>query len=120
MPKAVPKLVSEMYWNFLREGDYGGIVAQEGHDRTERCDTGQVEQGLHQRLKQLLHQRYDTELHEQTPYGTGYDTYSHEVEYGVEQQVVARVHNRVQHIGHPHFLTYEPENAKYYQQTDTA
>ena len=94
----------------LREGDDGGIVAQEGHHGTKRCHAGQIEERLHERLEEFFEQVDHAELHEEFAEGAGEHADAHEVEHGVEQQVVGRIHDGVEHVGNTHLHGDTAEN----------
>ena len=86
----------------LGKGDNGGVIAQEGEHRTQRCHTGEVEQGLHQGTEGLLEQLNDAKLDKEAPDSARDDTDGHQEEAGVQQQVMGSVHDSVEHVGSAH------------------
>ncbi len=82
--------------------DDGGVVGEERHHGAQRRHARQVEDRSHQRSQRAFEQRNHAELHEHPAYGAGYHADAHQIEYGVEQQVVRRAHDGVEHVGHTH------------------
>ncbi len=96
----------------LREGDDGGVVAQECHGGSEGSHAWQIEERAHQRAEYVFKQFDHSELHKQTAYGAGDHTDAHKVEHGVEQQVMGGVHDSVEHVGEAHDRPYIPEQGE--------
>ena len=86
----------------LTEGNDCRIVTEESEYRRQRSHTGHIEHGAHDGTQKALQQVHHSELHENLAQSTGYHAHAHQVEHGVEQQVVCRVHNGVEHVGKSH------------------
>ena len=86
----------------VRKRDDGGVVGEERHHGAQRRHARQIEDRSHQRSQRAFEQRNHAELHEHPAYGAGYHADAHQIEYGVEQQVVRRAHDSVEHVGHTH------------------
>ena len=56
--------------------------------------------------KEALKQIYNTKLHKYLSKRSGNDTHAHQIEYCVQQQVVCRVHDSVEHVGKSHHITH--------------
>ena len=95
----------------LSQRDNRGVVRQEGHDSTQRCHARKVEQRLHQGAQDALQEAHNTKLHEDTAKSTSDNADGHEVEDGIEQQVVCRLHNGIKHIRKTHDRAYRAEDA---------
>lgn len=86
----------------VRKRDDGGVVGEERHHGAQRRHARQIEDRSHQRSQRSFEQRNHAELYEHPAYGAGYHADAHKIEYGVEQQVVRRAHDGVEHVGHTH------------------
>ena len=89
----------------LGQGDDGRVVAQESHDAAQGCHAGQVIQGFHEGTQHAFQQFYHTEFRHQFGQGAREDGDAHEVEYGIQQQVVGRVHHGLEHIAAAHLFS---------------
>ena len=102
----------------LAERDDGRVVGQEGHDGTQGGNAGKVEKRLHQRTQHLLEQSDHAEFCHQLGQSSGEDGDTHQVEHGIQQQVVRRVHHGLEHVSSAHSGTEEPEHDYQYGQED--
>ena len=93
----------------LCQRDDGGIVTKEGEDASECRHARQVVKGLHQGPEDTLEHIHDMELHEQTAQGSAQYRDTHNIEYGLEQEVIGGLHNRIEHIGQTHDMPYIAE-----------
>ena len=104
----------------FRERDDGGVVREERQHGTQRGHARQVEQRFHQRTQQLLEQINHAKFHENLADGTREHADGHQVEAGVEQQVVGRVHHGVEHRRCAHFPAQKREQANHDGDADNA
>ena len=86
----------------LRERDDGGVVAEECEHRSQRCHSGEIEERCHDGTEDALYHVHHAKLHENLSQGSGDDADTHEVQDGVEQQIVGGSHDGVQHVGKTH------------------
>ena len=96
----------------MSQGDNGRVVAKKSHYCSQSGHTRQVVKRLHQRTQQVLQQTHHTKLGEQLTDGSHQHTDGHDVEYGLKQQVVGRLHEGVQHLGQRHLIGQEPEEGE--------
>ena len=90
----------------LAEGYDGRIVAQECEHCCQRGHARHVEYWAHNGTEQALKEVHYAKLNEYLAQGSGDDAHAHEVKYGVEQEVVCRVHDGVEHVGESHNITH--------------
>ena len=102
----------------VSQGDDGGVVAQEGHDGTQGGHTRQVVEGLHQGTEQIFQQTHHAKLGEQLADGSHKNADGHDVEHGLQQQVVGSLHEGVQHVGQGHLVGKETEESKEHNQEE--
>ena len=93
----------------LGQGDDGGVVTQESHHRAQGGHSGEVVQGFHEGAQEALQQGNHAEFRHQFGQGSGEHGDAHEVEHGVQQQVVGRVHQRPDHVASAHPAAQEGE-----------
>ena len=93
----------------LGQGDDGRVIGKEGHDGTQGRYTGQVVQGLHQGTQEAFQQGNHAEFRHQFGQGTGEHGNAHQVEHRVQQQVMGRVHQGLDHVAAAHFGAQQAE-----------
>lgn len=98
----------------------GRIIGQEGEHRPQSRHPGKIEEGAHERAQQSLQQAHHTKRHKQAPQCPGEHTDGHEVENRINEQVMRRFHNRIEHGGRPHLPTDTTEETAHHRQTDIA
>ena len=102
----------------LRQRNDCGIIRQESHDRSQRSHARQIKQRPHQRTENHFQQVDNAELYEQLTDSTRQNADTHQVEHRIEQQVMCRVHDGVEHVSHAHLITNKTKKCRYHQQTD--
>ena len=102
----------------LRQRDDGGVVGKEGHNGAQGGDTGQVVEGFHQRAQDVLQQAHHAKLYQQLANGPHEHTDGHDVEHGLEQQMVGCLHEGVEHVGQGHAVGKDPEEPNKKDQED--
>ncbi len=103
----------------VSQGDDGGIVGEESHDCAQSRHTGQIVKGFHEGTQDVLHESHNTELDKQFADTTHQDADGHDVEDGLEQELVGCLHKGVEHVGQRHVVGEYPEEAyKQYQEQD--
>ena len=102
----------------LGQRDDGGVVGEEGHHGAQSRHAGQVVERLHQRPQDILHQAHHAELGEQLADGTHQHTDGHDVEHRLEQQVIGRLHEGVEHVRQCHAVGQEAEEGEEAHQKD--
>lgn len=83
-------------------GDDGGLVAEERHQRACRGDARQAVERAQDGLEHALQQVDYAEDAADAAQGCRQHAHGHEVEDGVEQEVVGRPHDGVEHVGEAH------------------
>ena len=86
----------------LGQGDDGRIVRQEGHHGTQRRHAGKIVERLHERAQEALQERHHAKLRHQLGQRAREYGNAHQVEHGIEQEVVRRVHDGFEHVAAPH------------------
>ena len=86
----------------LRHGDDGRLVAEERHQSTGRRDARQPVERAKDRLEDALQEVHHAEDAEDAAQSGRQHAHGHEVEDGVEQQVVGCAHDGVEHVGEAH------------------
>ena len=104
----------------MSQRDDGGIVGQEGHHCTQRGHTGEVKEWFHQGTQQALQHFNYTKLYKDFTDSSGQYADTHQVEHGVDQQVMCRFHHGVEHIGHAHDAAQITEDKNHNEQAPYA
>ena len=94
----------------LGQGNDGRVVGQECHHGTQGSHAGKVVQGLHERPQEALQQRHHAKLRHQLGKRTGKNGNAHQIEHGIEQQIVRGVHDGLEHVSASHPGTQERED----------
>ena len=95
----------------LGQGDDGRIVRQERHHGAQGRYAGKAVQRFHQGPEETLQQRDHAEFRHQFREGAGQYGDAHQVEDGVQKQVMGGVHDGLQHIAAAHAGTQQAECA---------
>ena len=94
------------------QGDDGWVVAEESHHSAQGSYAREVIKRLHQRTQQVLQQTHYAKLGEKFADGTHEHTDGHDVEHGLEQQVISRLHEGVQHFRQAHLIGQQPKESE--------
>ena len=86
----------------VNKGADCGIIRQECRDSTYGSCTRQTKKRFHQRSDQLIEHSDDAKLSEQRTQGSAHDGNRHNIEAGVQEQRVRRLHESGDHVGGAH------------------
>ena len=78
------------------------IIGKKGRDSTYGSCTRQTKKRFHQRGDQLIEHSDDAKLSEQRTQGSAHDGNRHDIEAGVQEQRVRRLHESGDHVGGAH------------------